>query len=207
MYCFFWSFFSRVFLLNGVSDQLIRNRTKRAFYVFFLAFLLLFTACKSSDSDSDRKLTIKGSFTTSRQSREGTLEKIFSFFIPSAYAMDSNDVTKVIVIFAGDPWNYTDDGFYVATVNSGAFQWMSSDEPLGLILPIVATNFWLSRPGRRHKLSTAKQTSGRHYGLRFQTFHPPIIRSAISHPRGNEIIRNDQEEELALTRRHVRHDL
>lgn len=94
-------------------------------HIIFIFALIFAVSCKKNSSDSN-EFTIKGNF-NGTNARNGIIDKVFSFFIPSAYALNPSDVRQVIV--------FNNSGDYkISNVSNGSFSInVDAGSPVGLV--------------------------------------------------------------------------
>jgi len=100
-------------------------------YLLFIVCIFLCSSLCCSDSSksssSGKSIAIKGAFSGAKGAKLSLFDRIVSFIIPSAYALDVSDVKTVIVF-------NTDGSFSAADVTNGSFSVnATASKPVGIV--------------------------------------------------------------------------
>ncbi len=113
----------------------LTNVRKHTMTVFLFAVALIVTGCADSGSKGN-KFEISGTFNSAKRAKISMIDKILNIFSSPAYAVEANEVAKVIV-FSGDHNSYD-----IANVTDGSFSVsVDRDSPVGIVFAGADNSF------------------------------------------------------------------
>jgi hypothetical protein len=149
-----------------MTEEDVMKNNLRIIWVVLLSVLLAvsLTACGGGGGSTSSNgtggggntITITGSFSGGSHAKSLWLNRFFAWIFPSAYALNPNDVSKVIV-FQGD------GGYFVSTVSNSSFSIaVEKGSPVGLIFVGANNNYlgYLTLKNGIDSLPLTKLSSG-----------------------------------------------